>query len=260
MNYKIGIDVGGTFTDFLLAHEDGSSQIYKVLSTPDDPSIGLMNGLGQMARDRNLSVQKFIRDVDTIVHGTTVTTNAVLTHRVAKTGLLTTKGVRDALEMRRGVREEQYNNRYTNVEPLVPRYLRLPVEERVDYKGEVLTRIKEQDIYEGIDLFLREGVHAIAICFMNSFANKEHEEVAARIVREKMPEAYLTVSSAFVPSIRFYDRISTTVLNSSVGPILKHYLVNLLRRVFGHSLLEQLEDRRHLYLLAVLERYFPGAL
>ena len=233
MKYKIGIDVGGTFTDFLLAREDGTAQIYKVLSTPDNPSIGLMNGLEEMAEDRKISLQEFIKDVDTIVHGTTVTTNAVLTYRGVKTGLLTTKGVRDALEMRRGVREEQYNNRYTNVEPLVPRYLRCPVEERLDYKGNVITTIHEQDVEEAVKLFTEEGVQAIGICFMNSFANKAHEEVAARIIREKMPDAYLTVSSTLLPSIRFYDRISTTVLSSYVGPILKNYLSSLLLRLKG---------------------------
>ena len=241
MKYKIGIDVGGTFTDFLLSGEDGTAHIYKVLSTPDDPSIGLMNGLEEMANDRNISLQKFIRDVDTIVHGTTVTTNAVLTYQGARTGLLTTKGVRDALEMRRGIREEQYNNRYTNVEPLVPRYLRYPIEERLDYKGDALTPINEQDVHDAVDLFKKEEVKAIAICFMNSFANKAHEEIAAKIIREKIPDAYLTVSSILLPSIRFYDRISTTVLNSYVGPILKKYLLSLLRRLkeigFGGILL-----------------------
>jgi len=231
MRHKIGIDVGGTFTDFLLAHEDGTAQIYKVLSTPDDPSVGLMNGLEQMARDRDIPLEKFIKEVETIVHGTTVTTNAVLTYRGAKTGLLTTNGVRDTLEMRRGIREEQYNNRFTNATPLVPRFLRHPVEERLDYKGDVLTPIKEQNIHDAVRLFTEEGVEAIAICFMNSFANKAHEEVAARIVREKMPTAYLTVSSTLLPSIRFYDRISTTVLNSYVGPILRNYLKSLLWRL-----------------------------
>ncbi len=231
MKYKIGIDVGGTFTDFLLTREDGATEIYKVLSTPEDPSIGLIEGLKEMARNHNLSLQAFIRQVDTIVHGTTVTTNAVLTYRGAKTGLLTTKGLRDTLQMRRGIREEQYNNRFTNVEPLVPRYLRHPVEERMDYKGEVITPIRSSDVEEAIKRFREEGVEAIAICFMNSFANADHEEVAAQMIREKMPDLYLTVSSTLLPSIRFYDRISTTVLNSYVGPILRSYLRNLLRRL-----------------------------
>ncbi len=223
--------MGGTFTDFLLAHEDGTAKIYKVLSTPEDPSIGLMNGLEEMAKDRDISLREFIKNVDTVVHGTTVTTNAVLTYRGAKTGLLTTKGVRDTLEMRRGIREEQYNNRFTNVEPLVSRYLRYPVEERLDDRGKVLTPIKESDLEDAVTLFTEEGVEAIAICFMNSFANKDHEQVAAKIIREKIPNAYLTISSTLLPSIRFYDRISTTVLNSYVGPILRKYLTSLLRRL-----------------------------
>jgi N-methylhydantoinase A len=231
MKYRIGIDVGGTFTDFLLTSEDGTSEIYKVLSTPDDPSIGLMNGLEEMAKSKGLSLSEFIKDIETIVHGTTVTTNAVLTRRGAKTGLLTTKGLRDALEMRRGIREEQYNNRYTNVEPLVPRYLRYPVEERLDYKGDMVTEINESDIFAAAVLFKKEGVEALAICFMNSFANDKHETLAAKIIKEQFPDTYLTVSSEFLPSIRFYDRISTTVLNSYVGPILKSYLTSLIEKL-----------------------------
>ncbi|MFQ6109325.1 MAG: hydantoinase/oxoprolinase family protein [Candidatus Aminicenantales bacterium] len=231
MGYKIGIDVGGTFTDFLLTSDDGSSEIYKVLSTPDDPSVGLMEGLSEMAKAKSLSLEEFIKDVTTIVHGTTVTTNAVLTRRGAKTGLLTTKGLRDALEMRRGVREEQYNNRYTNVEPLVPRYLRFPVEERLDYKGDVITELREADVHEAANLFREEGIEAVAVCFMNSFASDIHESRAAKIIKERFSDTYLTVSSSFLPSIRFYDRVSTTVLNSYVGPILKNYLQSLIKKL-----------------------------
>ncbi len=231
MEYKIGIDVGGTFTDFLLAAEDGSSEIYKVLSTPDDPALGLMNGLEEMASNKGLYLPEFIKMVKLIVHGTTVTTNAVLTRKGAKTGLLTTYGLRDALEMRRGIREEQYNNRYRNVEPLVPRYLRIGIRERLDYKGEELMPLKKEDVLGAVRLFEKEEVEAIAICFMNSFANGKHESQAARIIREKLPSAYLTVSSEFLPSIRFYDRISTTVLNSYVGPILKKYLMSLVEKL-----------------------------
>lgn len=231
MQYKIGIDVGGTFTDFLLAHEDGTSEICKVLSTPDDPSIGLMRGLSEMAKSKGLSLEEFIKNVDTVVHGTTVTTNAVLTYGGAKTGLLTTKGVRDALEMRRGIREEQYNNQYVNVKPLVPRYLRISIEERLDYKGDEITPMKDSDIEAALDLYEKEEVEAIAICFMNSFANAEHERKAAEIVTRRMPNAYLTNSSTLLPSIRFYDRVSTTVLNSYVGPILRSYLKSLVKKL-----------------------------
>ncbi|MBU1740863.1 MAG: hydantoinase/oxoprolinase family protein, partial [Proteobacteria bacterium] len=231
MKYKIGIDVGGTFTDFLLTMEDGSSEIYKVLSTPDDPSIATMGGIGEMAEAHGLSVQDFLSDVTVIVHGTTVTTNAVLTHTGAQTGLVTTQGVRDALEMRRGIREEQYNNRYTNVVPLVRRFLRRPVEERLDHAGAVVTPLKESDIEAAAELFLAEGVEAVAVCFMNSFANPAHEEVAARIIRDQLPAAYLSVSTEVLPSIRFYDRVSTTVLNAYVGPILSRYLDALRKKL-----------------------------
>ncbi|MFB0507949.1 MAG: hydantoinase/oxoprolinase family protein [Thermodesulfobacteriota bacterium] len=244
MKYKIGIDVGGTFTDFLLATEQGTTEIYKVLSTPDDPSIATMEGIQEMARNKGISTKAFLEDVTVIVHGTTVTTNAVLTCTGAKTGFLTTQGVRDALEMRRGIREEQYNNRYRNVEPLVERYLRYPIHERLDYKGDVLAPINKRDVHDAADLFLEEGVEAIAICFMNSFANNAHEEMAAKIIRERVPAAYLTISSTLLPSIRFYDRVSTTVLNSYVGPILKGYL---------NSLLEKLKDEEYKGVLLIMQ-------
>ena len=238
---KIGIDVGGTFTDFLLIDENSKSEIYKVLSTPEDPSIGVLNGLKEMANKKNLQLLDFIKKIETIVHGTTVTTNAVLTYKGAKTGLLTTKGLRDALEMRRGIREEQYNNRYTNVKPLVPRYLRFPIEERLDYKGDRITSLKKSDIFDAIELFKKEKVEAISICFMNSFANNKHEKTTSEIIQKNLPDAYLTVSSELLPQIRFYDRISTTVLNSYVGPILKSYLTSLLKKLkeigFGGILL-----------------------
>lgn len=231
MKYKIGIDVGGTFTDFLLTRSDGRSQTYKILSTPKDPSIAVMEGISEMARDEGQPLREFLSKVDVIVHGTTVTTNAVLTYKGAKTGLLTTKGVRDALEMRRGIREEQYNNRYANVVPLVPRHRRLPVTGRLDYAGKEITPLNEDEVCKQVELFLKDGVEAVAICFMSSFANSDHEERAARIVREMMPEAYLSVSTLVLPSIRFYDRVSTTVLNAYIGPILEKYLRSLLNKL-----------------------------
>ena len=228
---RIGIDVGGTFTDFLLMLDDRSSEIYKTLSTPDDPSVATMRGIEEMAKAHGRPTVDFLKDVDLIVHGTTVTTNAVLTRTGAKTGLLTTAGVRDALEMRRGIREEQYNNRFQNVAPLAARDLRIPVAERVGAEGEVLTPLDPASVEEGIETFRREKVEAAAICFLNAFANPAHEAEAATRLREALPDLYLTVSSEFLPSIRFYDRISTVVLNSYVGPILARYLDALARRL-----------------------------
>ncbi len=233
MKMKIGIDVGGTFTDFLLVREGDDPRIHKTLSTPLDPSIAVMGGLADMAAgmDPAMDPGDFVAAIETIVHGTTVTTNATLTRRGAKSGLLTNAGLRDALEMRRGIREEQYNNRYTNVEPLVPRYLRLGVEGRLDRAGRQLTPLSLDQVRQAIETFRDEGVEAVSICFMNSFANPDHEHRAAELVRELLPEAYLSVSSDLLPSIRFYERISTTALNSYVGPILDHYLNQLQNRL-----------------------------
>ena len=231
MKFKIGIDVGGTFTDFLLALDDGSSKIYKVLSTPQDPSIGTLSGLSEMASDQNLSLEEFLGRVSVIVHGTTVTTNAVLTYTGSKTALLTTKGFRDTLEMRRGIRERQYDNRFPNVEPLVERYLRIPVEERMDYKGDVLCPLNKDAVENTVKFMAEEGVEAVAVCFMNAFADNQHEEETADIIQHKLPDAYLTISNRLIPSIRFYDRVSTTVLNSYVGPALKAYLSALIAKL-----------------------------
>ncbi len=231
MRFKIGIDVGGTFTDFLLSLEDGASRIYKVLSTPQEPSVAVIRGLEKMASELDMRIEEFLQQVSVIVHGTTVTTNAVLTRNGSKTALLTTKGLRDTLEMRRGIREEQYDNRYKNVEPLIERYLRLPVEERMDYKGDLMTAINLDDVEDGVNFMIQEGVEAVAICFMNSFVNSRHEEIAAEIVSKKLPDAYLTVSNRLLPSIRFYDRVSTTALNSYVGPILKKYISSLVSKL-----------------------------
>ncbi len=237
MGLKIGIDVGGTFTDFLVAWQDREPEIFKVLSTSDDPAAAVINGLSEIAARQTppLSLHTFMASVETIVHGTTVTTNATLTRNGAKSGLITTRGVRDALEMRRGIREEQYNNRYTNVEPLVPRYLRAGVGGRLRRDGSEVEALNLADVEAAIASFKAEGVEAVSICFMNAFINAEHEQRAAEMVREKLPGAYLTVSTDLLPSIRFYPRVSTTVLNSYIGPILNDYLEQLTGRLGQHG-------------------------
>ncbi len=239
--FKVGIDVGGTFTDIFLWSSDGDVQTYKVLSTPHDPSVGVLDGLRAIAKAHNVPVPELAGRIDTIVHGTTVTTNAVLTRRGAKTGLITTEGVRDALEMRRGIREEQYDNRYLNVVPLVPRHLRLPVRGRLDYRGEELAALDLDGVRQAATELRREGVEAVAICFMNSFANPAHEQAAAKVVRQEMADAFLSVSSEVLPTVRFYNRVSTAALNAFVGPVLRDYIGSLTGRLaeagFGGVLL-----------------------
>ncbi|MDH3235474.1 MAG: hydantoinase/oxoprolinase family protein, partial [Alphaproteobacteria bacterium] len=229
--YKVGIDVGGTFTDFLLMETGGATEIHKVLSTPEDPSLAVLTGLEQMADGQGAALPDFLKAVEIIVHGTTVTTNAVLTGRIAKTGLLTTKGFRDALQMRRGIREETYDNKAKPPEPLVPRWLRRPVGERVTAEGTVHTPLQAADVEEAAGCFRDAGIEAVAICFMHAYANPEHEEAAARMLANALPDIYCSASSAVLPQVRFYDRISTTVLNAAVGPILERYLGNLTERL-----------------------------
>ncbi len=232
---KIGIDVGGTFTDFVIARDGEAPRIHKTLSTPTDPSIAVVQGLTEIAAsfDPPLPLAEFVRSIATIVHGTTVTTNATLTGTGARCGLLTTEGVRDALEMRRGVREAQYDNRYRNVQPLVPRARRIGVAGRLDRDGREVAPLDLDAIRSALAAWRAEGVQAVAVCFMNSFANPAHEAAAADIVRSEMSDAYVSVSSEVLPSIRFYERVSTTALNAYVGPKLEHYLDQLVERLAG---------------------------
>lgn len=231
--YKVGIDVGGTFTDFLLMDAAGRTTVHKELSTPADPSIATMAGLDELAAKCGLEPRVLLRRIDTIVHGTTVTTNAVLTGRVARTGLLATRGFRDALQMRRGVREVQYDNKYGAPEPIVPRHLRLPVTERIDHEGAVVTPLDLADAERAVAQLREAGVEAVAVCFMHAYANPQHERAVGELLQRLMPEAYLSLSSRVLPQVRFYERTSTTVLNAAVGPILKRYLDALTARLAG---------------------------
>lgn len=231
MTLKIGIDVGGTFTDLFLWADGGAVETFKVLSTPLDPSIGVVDGLRAVAASRGQDLERLAKEISVIVHGTTVTTNAVLTRGGATTGLITTEGVRDALEMRRGIRERQYDNRYPNVVPLVPRRRRLTVRGRLGARGEELTKLDVEGVKAAALALGHAGVKAVAICFMNAFANPAHERAAAEIVRSVLPDAYLSVSTDVLPTVRFYGRVSTTALNAYVGPVLRDYLRGLTARL-----------------------------
>jgi len=241
VSFKIGIDVGGTFTDLFLWSSHGAVESFKVLSTPHDPSVGVLDGLRTIAHTHHLTLEQMAHQVTTIVHGTTVTTNAVLTRGGARTGLITTDGVRDALEMRRGVREEQYNNRLPNVVPLVPRHLRLGVPGRLNHRGEELSPLDDGSLRAAVSALQSQQVESVAVCLMNAFASPSHEQKVAKLVRGAMPGAFLSVSSDVLPLVRFYNRLSTTVLNAYVGPVLARYIASLTAKLeqtgFGGVLL-----------------------
>jgi len=231
MNYKLGIDVGGTFTDFILISDAGKTTIHKTLSTPQDPSIGVISGIYDLAVLISIDFNDLIKSIVTIVHGTTVATNALLTLKGAKTALITTKGFRDALEMRRGIREEQYNNHYRNVQPLVPRFLRFTVNERIGTNGNILKSLDLNELDSVCEKLNNEEVEAVAVCYMNSFANHVHEEQTVKYLKKRLKDKFITASCEVLPTIRFYERVSTTVVNAYIGPVVANYLDNLTKKL-----------------------------
>jgi N-methylhydantoinase A len=241
MNYRVGIDVGGTFTDFLLVRDDGSFSTYKTFTSTPDQSIGIMEGVAKFAEGEGTHLRGLLGKIDLILHGTTATTNSVLTGSGACTGLLTTKGFRDALEMRRGVKERIYDNKYPAPPALVPRYRRLPVAERVAYNGVVVEGVDPSSVRAACELFRRDGVTAVAICFLNAYGNGANETACKQLVSSHLDGAYITASHELLPRIGFYDRLSTTVLNCYTGPILAGYLSSLTKQLeesgFGGALL-----------------------
>ena len=241
MSYRIGIDVGGTFTDFLLLGNEGLRLVHKTSSTPEDPSLGLVAGLEEIAERLELSLGTLLAQVELIVHGTTVATNALLTRRGAKTALLCTHGFRDTLALRNGLREAPYDNRLQPPEPLVPRYLRLGIRERTDYKGDEVSPLNEEDVSAACRAFAAAVVEAVAISFLHSPSGPTHERRALELCRELLPGVYSTASSDLLSQVRYYDRTSTTVLNAYAGPIITTYLEALMRRLdelhFGGVLL-----------------------
>jgi len=227
---RIGIDVGGTFTDFLVVDDD-LRLVHKTSSTPADPSLGLVEGFREIAARLGVSLEELLGRVELIVHGTTVTTNALLTRSGARTGLLCTQGFRDTLALRNGLRESPYDNRLQPPEPLVPRYLRLGIRGRVDYKGDEVEPLSEGEVRDACATLAAEGVEAVAVCFMHSPANPAHETRALQLCRELLPGVYATASHDLLSQVRLYDRVSTTVLNAYVGPIITRYLEALTRRL-----------------------------
>ena len=229
---RIGIDVGGTFTD-LVAMRSGDSTpvVFKTPTTATDPSEGVLRGIEGLASSMGTDASELLRKAEVLIHGTTVATNTLVERSGAKVGLITTEGFRDLLEIREGLKEDRYNLRMDQVEPLAPRYLRVGVAERVDSSGEVRQELDVDGLRCRIEYLKSEGVDSVAICFLFSFLNPEHEREAERIVREMLPDAYVSASHVILPQIKEFDRLSTTSLNAYVGPSLARYLDRLETRI-----------------------------
>ncbi len=224
--FRLGVDAGGTFTDFVLADETGSVRLYKTPSTPQDPTEAISAGLALIAEDVGQSPREIVTQCDLCINGTTVGLNALIQHRGAKTGLICTSGHEDSIEIRLGHKEDgyRYDAEYPPAQMLVPRYLRRGVRERVKSNGEVMTPLNEQDVRDACTAFIEDGVNAVAVSFVWSVLHQDHERRAAEIVREMMPDAFLTVGSELYPQIREYTRTSTAITNAYLGPILKRYV------------------------------------
>ena len=231
MAWRIGIDVGGTFTD-LVAVDDGGRVIHtKAASTPADQSVGVMDGLALLAEAAGLERAVMLAETTRIVHGTTVATNALLERKGARVGLLTTQGHIDVLEMREGLKEDRYNLRVPPPEPLVPRDRRIGVEERIRHDGRVETALSTSSLAQAIHALKAKDVDAVAVCYFHSYRDPTHERMTAEAVRAAVPGCYVSLSSDVLPQIKEYERTCTTVVNAYVGPAVQRYLERLETRL-----------------------------
>lgn len=224
--YRLGIDAGGTFTDFVLADSKGQINLYKALSTPVDPTLAIKNGLALIAEDTGLEPREIISKCDLCINGTTVGLNALIQHKGGKTGLICTAGHEDSIEIRLGHKEDgyRYDPEYPPAEMLVPRYLRKGINERVLSDGSVRTPMEDDDVRAACEVFIKEGVETVAISFIWSVLQPAHEKRAGEIVKEMMPDAVLTLGSELYPQVREYTRTSTAVTNAYLAPTMRKYV------------------------------------
>ena len=223
--YRVGVDIGGTFTDIVLLGADGTIHTAKISSSVGNYADAIVEGLTQLVRETGLDGKV----LEEIRHGTTVASNAILEHKGARTGLITTKGFRDVLEIRTLRMPRLYDLTWTKPPPLVERYLRQVVDERIDAYGAVERALSPADAERAVDALLAEKVETIAVCLLNSFTNPVHELLIAGIVRKKAPSLPLSVSYEVLPEIKEYERTSTVVVNAYVMPIVASYLRALRR-------------------------------
>jgi len=234
--YAIGVDVGGTFTDVVVCGADGTTTVAKAATTPTDQSKGVLDGLRLAAGQLGLALPALLAGTTRMVHGTTVATNALLEGKGARVGMLITAGHRDVIEMREGLKPNRYDLRVPPPAPMVPRALRLPVQERMRADGTVETPLDEASLHLALDALEAAGVEAVAVCFLHAWCNPAHEQRAADVARARLPGAYVTASAGVLPEIKEYERFCTTVANAIVGPVVQGYLARLVGRLAASGL------------------------
>jgi N-methylhydantoinase A len=248
MTYLVGIDIGGTFTDCAIVDRAGKLLTTKVPSTPQDFSRGMMDALGAGAQALGLPLDGFCRDIDFLSHGTTVGTNTIIQKRGAKVGLITTRGHEDAIHIMRGsrgyggrdIRKVVHFPETSKPQPIVPKRLIRGISERVDCFGEIVVSLNETEAEAAIRELVAEGVEAIAICFLWSFRNPQHELEVKKMVERIEPDLFVTCSVDIAPKWGEYERVTATALNAYLGPVMSGYLErldkSLVKLGYGHGL------------------------
>jgi N-methylhydantoinase A len=221
--YRVGVDIGGTFTDIVFLGEDGRRLTRKVSSTVDNYATAIVDGLAELIREHHRDDAEIVE----LLHGTTVASNAILELKGARTGLITTKGFRDVLEIRTLRMPRLYDLSWTKPPPLVERHLRVEVDERISAKGGIERPLAETDVVRAVEKLVDEGVEAIAVCLIHSYLNPAHEQLVKKVVAQMAPSLTLCISSEVLPEIKEYERTSTTVINAYVKPVVEKYLSTL---------------------------------
>jgi N-methylhydantoinase A len=225
--FKVCIDVGGTFSESVVLDEKGEFHEFKSPTTPQDLSIGVLNTLVKASNSSQMSLGDFLDQTEWIIHGTTIATNALVQRKLSRTAMVTTRGFRDIIEMRRSLKIEtksMYEAFIPPYEPIIPRHLRFPVSERTKASGEVVKSVDEAELRQVIERIKKENVESVAVCFVNSYVNQRNEREAAEMCSNLLRDVYVTYSSDILPKMGEYERFSTAVINASIGPIVKNYL------------------------------------
>ena len=226
-DYSLGIDVGGTFTDLVCADSNGKTITEKLLTTPQNQAMGVLEGIRRLSSAFEKNEVEFLKEVSVIIHGTTVATNTMLEYKGAKTGLITSSGFRDTIEIRRNYKEAAFDIHLKAPHQIVPRRRRFGVTERIDYSGNIVKPLNEGEVREVVSKLAEDGVDSIAVCFLFSFLNPTHELRTRELIRDQLPDVQIALSSEVLPQVREFERLSTTLVDAYVTPGLSRYLSSL---------------------------------